>query len=73
MLLEWRNVKEGKRTTTICLEKYTWQLVDIFTKGNWHEWAAKLLAIRPDGYTKPYWLRNAVLKECHTHLLERID
>jgi len=63
-MMQWRNIQEDNKQTTIALESHTWILIDRLARNRWQDWVGKALETRPPGTTKSHWLRNVVLAEC---------
>ncbi|RLD05577.1 MAG: hypothetical protein DRI65_08520 [Chloroflexota bacterium] len=67
--MQWRNIKDNGRQSTIALENSTWKLIDCVSKSSWQEWVAHKLKSRPAGATKAGWLRSAAIDECNKLLV----
>ena len=62
--MQWRNIQDNGRQTTVALENGTWNIIDGVSKNSWHEWAVNKLKSRPAGATKAGWLRSSAIDEC---------
>ena len=67
--MQWRNIKDNGKQSTIALESGTWKLIDGVSKSSWHEWVVSKLKTRPAGATKAGWLRSAAIDECNKLLV----
>jgi len=68
--MQWRNIDENGKQTTIALESKTWQVIDALSNNHWHEWVYSKLKARPAGSTKAGWLRSVAIDECSKLIID---